>query len=86
METEPDFARLEREAAELVEVGATYEHYKNPEKRYTVVLIAIDEATERPCVVYKALYGDGTIWIRSVENFLETVETPAGPKSRFTKV
>lgn len=86
LETEPDFAQLERDASEQVEVGGTYGHYKNAEKRYVVVTIAIDEATERPAVVYKALYGDGTTWIRSVENFLETVETPEGPKPRFLRI
>ena len=87
-EHEPvDFAVVLAEAGERVTIGGRYGHYKNPEaKQYEVVTLAIDEASEQPAVVYKALYGDGNTWIRSVDNFLETVDTPDGPKPRFTKL
>ncbi len=82
--TPADFARLIAEARERVVVNGEYVHYKGPEKRYRVESLAIDEATERVCVVYRPLYGEELLWIRTVENFLETVETPDGPKPRFT--
>ncbi len=85
--TSADFQHLISEAGERVSIGGEYGHYKNPtEKRYRVESLAIDEATERVCVVYRPLYGEGLLWIRTVENFLETVETSDGPKPRFVLI
>lgn len=82
--SQDEFNRLIAEAGERVKVGGEYAHYKDPERmRYRVVTLAVDEATERACVVYQPLYNDGPPWIRTVDNFLETVETADGPKPRF---
>lgn len=75
------------EAQEKVVVGGLYAHYKDPEnKRYTVVALALDEATESPRVVYRALYGDGLTWIRTVEDLTATVQTPTGEQPRFALI
>ena len=79
-----DFAALIAEAGEKVKVGGEYGHYKDPvNKRYRVESLAIDEATERVCVIYRPLYNEGLLWTRTVENFLDTVDTADGPKPRF---
>jgi hypothetical protein len=83
--TPADFARLISEAGERVTVGAEYTHYKSPEKRYRVENLAIDEESEGVRVVYRPLYGEELLWIRTLDNFLDTVETPDGPKPRFAR-
>lgn len=84
--TPADFAQLIAAAGEKVTVGAEYIHYKGPEKRYRVEGLAIDEESEGVCVVYRPLYGEELLWIRTLDNFLDTVETPDGPKPRFKRV
>ncbi|MEG2597577.1 MAG: DUF1653 domain-containing protein [Oscillospiraceae bacterium] len=37
-------------------------------------------------VVYKALYGDGDIWVRPLSMWKETVMKDDGPVPRFTYV
>ena len=39
-----------------------YRHFKG--KEYLVIGIASHSATVEPMVVYKALYGDGGLWVR----------------------
>jgi hypothetical protein len=49
-----------------------YKHYKG--NSYRVLVIATHSETEEPMVIYQALYGDGKIWARPLEMFLEKVE------------
>lgn len=69
----------------MVELGV-YQHYKGG--RYEVVANALDEATERPVVVYQALYDNpkSKFWVRAVDDFLATVETEDGRVVRFKKL
>ncbi len=76
-------ARLLR-AAEQVTVGAEYEHYKH--MRYKVLQVALLEATNEPCVVYRAQYGERLIFVRPVANWLEQVEIEGRLVPRFAKV
>ena len=46
-------------AARSIEVGASYYHYKQPNHTYTVMQLAIMEATDQPCIIYRANYGEG---------------------------
>ena len=59
-------------------------HFKGGE--YEVIGVAKDSETLAPVVVYRALYGDGEIWVRDAEMWLETVERDGKRMPRFTPV
>lgn len=48
-----------------------YRHYKGQD--YEVVGVARHSETEEEFVVYRQLYGEGSLWIRPMEMFLESV-------------
>ena len=48
-----------------------YRHFKGNE--YEVIGIARHSEDESPVVVYRALYGDGGLWVRPAEIWNETV-------------
>jgi len=48
-----------------------YRHFKG--KEYEVIGIARHSETEEPLVVYKALYGDGSIWCRPADMWNERI-------------
>jgi hypothetical protein len=58
-----------------------YRHYKGHE--YEVLGVARHSETEEEYVVYRALYGDGGLWVRPTEMFLETVHIDGSPCPRF---
>ncbi len=72
--------RLEK-AAQQVKVGASYVHYKGG--KYKVMGLAILEATDKPYVVYQALYGDQLTFLRPVSEWLEVVERDNQRFERF---
>ena len=49
-----------------------YRHFKGRE--YEVLCIATHSETLEPMVVYKALYGEGGVWVRPASMWNETVE------------
>lgn len=51
--------------------GGTYRHYKG--NSYLVLDIARHSETLEPMVVYKALYGEGGVWVRPAHMWNETV-------------
>lgn len=59
-----------------------YRHFKGGE--YEVLAIAKDSETLQELVVYKALYGDGAVWVRPKAMFLESVERDGRTVPRFT--
>lgn len=59
-----------------------YRHFKGNE--YEVIGIARHSETLEDMVVYKALYGDGGLWVRNAEMFGETVEKDGKTVKRFT--
>lgn len=59
----------------------TYQHYKG--KLYTVLYIARLESTLEELVIYRAEYGDHSIWARPVTIFLEEVEYQNTKVPRF---
>ena len=61
-----------------------YEHYKG--MRYEFLGIAKHSETLEEMVVYKALYGDGQIWVRPKEMFFESVEINGKVVPRFRKI
>jgi len=44
------------------------------------------ENSEEVCVGYRALYGKGILWVRTLENFLEGVEIDGKSVKRFQVV
>jgi hypothetical protein len=61
-----------------------YRHYKG--KYYEVICIAKHSETEEELVVYRALYGDGQIWVRPLRMFLEEVEVNGKKTPRFSQL
>lgn len=58
-----------------------YEHYKGGQ--YEVIGLAKHSETMEEFVVYKALYGEGDLWIRPYKMFLEEVESNGKKVPRF---
>ena len=61
-----------------------YRHFKG--KDYEVLYIANHSETMEKMVVYKALYGDGEIWVRPLSMWNEEVEKDGVKSKRFTFV
>ena len=61
-----------------------YRHYKGNE--YELICIANHSETLEKMVVYKALYGDGEVWVRPLSMWEEEVNTGSTVVKRFTYV
>ena len=71
------------EAVQAIPCGL-YRHFKGNE--YEVIGIARHSETTEPMVVYKALYGDGGIWVRPAQMWNETIERDGKKYKRFEKI
>lgn len=65
----------------MIKLGK-YKHFKG--KEYEVVGIAKHSETLEEMVVYKALYGDGGLWVRPACMWNETVNRDGKTFKRFT--
>lgn len=65
----------------MVQVGAIYKHYKGNE--YQVIALAKHSETLEDMVVYKALYGEGQIWVRPFSMFTDIVKIDGKDLFRF---
>lgn len=61
-----------------------YRHFKGNE--YEVIGIAKHSETLEPMVIYKALYDDGSLWVRPASMWNETVEKNGKVFQRFTYI
>ena len=61
--------------------GGIYRHYKG--NRYMVLDIAKHSETLEDMVVYKALYGEGGVWVRPYSMWNELVEKEGKSVPRF---
>ena len=61
-----------------------YRHFKGNE--YEVIALATHSETGERMVVYRALYGDGGIWVRPVSMWDENVERDGKVYKRFTYI
>lgn len=59
-----------------------YRHFKG--KEYEVIGIANHSETMELMVVYRALYGDGGLWVRPASMWDETIECDGQIIKRFT--
>jgi hypothetical protein len=58
-----------------------YRHYKGND--YEVIGIARHSETEEELVVYRKLYGDGSLWVRPLAMFMEDVTVDGLTVPRF---
>lgn len=55
-----------------LKINGVYKHFKGD--YYLVVDIANHSETKEQYVVYRRLYGDGSLWIRQIDMFLSEVD------------
>lgn len=75
---------LTYEEAQRTITPGRYRHFKGNE--YEVLTIARHSETTEPMVVYKALYGEGGIWVRPADMWNETVVRDGITYQRFTRI
>ena len=61
-----------------------YRHFKGME--YELIGVARHSETLEPMVVYRALYGEGGLWVRPAAMWNETVEREGRTFRRFTYI
>lgn len=61
-----------------------YRHFKGNE--YELLYVARHSETMEEMVVYRALYGEGGIWVRPASMWNEIVERDGKTYRRFTKI
>ena len=66
----------------MIQTGI-YRHFKGG--RYEVIAIAKHSETLEEMVVYRALYGDGGVWVRPASMWEETVVYGGKKVKRFTR-
>ncbi len=65
-------------------LAGRYRHYKGGE--YEVLGVARHSETEEALVVYRALYGEGGLWVRPEVMFRGVVEVDGRSVARFAPV
>lgn len=65
----------------MVKIGGIYQHYKG--NIYKVLGIAKHSETLEDMVVYKAMYGEGVVWVRPLLMFEEIIEKDGKMIERF---
>ena len=65
-------------------VGRMFRHFKG--NLYRLEGFAKDSETLEEMVVYRALYGDGGLWVRPAKMFFETVERDGKTMKRYELV
>ena len=63
-----------------IKINGIYRHFKGD--YYLVEDIAFDSETKAEMVVYRRLYGDGTLWVRPKEMFLSEVDHNKYPNEK----
>lgn len=62
----------------------TYRHYKG--NLYEVLGVVRHSETLAPLVLYRPMQGDGTIWVRPFEMFVESIEIQGVRQPRFAHI
>ncbi len=65
-------------------IGREFLHFKG--NRYRLEGFAKDSETLEEMVVYRALYGEGGLWVRPAKMFFETIERDGRKIKRFKLV
>lgn len=77
--TVPEFS----EAAKSFKVGR-YQHYKGG--MYEALGVARHSESLEEVVVYRALYDNGSLWVRPLKMFIEDVEVQGVKRPRFENI
>ena len=64
--------------------GERYRHFKG--NTYEIVAVGRHSETLEDVVVYRALYGEGDVWVRPLSMFTDMVETDGKTVPRFEKI
>ena len=67
-----------------LKIGGKYRHFKGNE--YEVLAVAHHSETLEELVVYRALYGEGQVWVRPLAEFLDTVTRDGITRHRFEEI
>ena len=67
-----------------IKIGGKYQHYKG--NFYQVLTLARHSENHETLVIYRALYGDETVWARPAHMWNETVDVKGKPVARFTLI
>ena len=62
-------------------IGQEFRHFKG--NHYRLEGFAKDSETLEAMVVYRALYGEGGLWVRPAQMFFETIERDGKRMKRF---
>lgn len=65
-------------------IGGKYRHFKG--NTYEVIALARHSETLELLVVYRALYGEGDVWVRPLAEFLDTVTRDGITRQRFEEI
>ena len=68
----------------MIRAGERYRHFKGHE--YEILAVGRHSETEEELVVYRALYGEGAVWIRPLAMFEDTIERDGIVTPRFEKI
>ena len=63
-----------------LKIKGIYRHFKGD--YYLVEELAFDSETKEKMVVYRRLYGDGSLWVRPLEMFLSEVDKNKYPNEK----
>lgn len=72
------------QVAKSIEAGSLYEHYKG--MRYKILAVGRHSETLEEVVVYQALYGEGDVWVRPLNMFLEKITINGKLQPRFKRL
>ena len=68
----------------MLHIGGKYRHYKG--NLYEVVGVARHSETLEEMVVYRALYGEGELWVRPLSMWQESVTVNGKSVLRFSYI
>jgi len=88
--SEDELIKLIDHAKSLVEVGATYSHYRNPKNQYIVTGLTVIDATQKIGVAYHKKTGSKALqevtWVRPLESWIEQISVNKEVIPRFQKI
>ena len=79
---QPNNVAMRKEWQEVI--GREFRHFKG--NLYRLEGFAKDSETLEEMVVYRALYGEGGLWVRPAKMFFETIERDGKTMKRFELV